>query len=171
MKRTQGSAQTKKSNCGRPSADSRRDGALHKQFQSRLENYVREKGLKQSSVRTQILEIILGMGSHFSVNELTETIREVSPAIGAATVYRNIPLLIEAGVLQETLKTESGQAFYEVADDDHHDHIVCLDCGRIFEFHDEKIEKEQEKITKQMQFAPQAHRHVIYANCEFKRAK
>lgn len=171
MKRTLGPPPAaRKPPCGRPPNDSKNEGnrsALQKEFLARLEAHVRERGLKQSAVRTQILEAILNISGHFSVHELTEAVREHSPQIGAATVYRNIPLLIEAGVLQETLKTDSGQAYYEVAQDDHHDHIVCLDCGRIFEFHDRTIEREQEKITQSMQFATQAHRHVIYANCQF----
>jgi len=172
MKRTPGPVPTRKPPCGRPPVDVKHDAnraALLREFLARLESYVRERGLKQSAVRTQILEAILKISGHFSVHELTEAVRVHSPQIGAATVYRNIPLLIEAGVLQETLKTDSGQAYYELAQDDHHDHIVCLDCGRIFEFHDRTIEREQEKITRSMNFETQAHRHVIYANCDFRK--
>ena len=159
----------RKSACSRPSPETKKPSSTKKEILEKLDLYLREKGLKQSAIRVEIVEAIVSMRGHFNVSELSDKIHASSPQIGAATIYRNIPTLIEAGILQETLKTDQGQAFYEMADEDHHDHIVCVDCGRIFEFHEKTIEKEQERITRQMQFETQAHRHVIYASCTFKK--
>jgi Fur family ferric uptake transcriptional regulator len=169
MMRTPNSDKPRKSACSRPSPEIKKSSFSKKEILEKLDRYLRDQGLKQSAIRIEIVEAIVGMRGHFSVAELTDKIHNSSPQIGAATIYRNIPTLIDAGILQETLKTDNGQAFYELADDDHHDHIVCVDCGRIFEFHEKTIEKEQERITKQMQFETQAHRHVIYASCTYKK--
>ena len=167
--RTLNSDKPKRSACSRPSPEPKKSSSTKKEVLEKLDRYLKSQGLKQSSIRIDIVEAILSMRGHFSVAELTDKIHNSSPQVGAATIYRNIPTLIEAGVLQETLKTDNGQAYYETADDDHHDHIVCTDCGRIFEFHEKTIEKEQERITKQMHFETQAHRHVIYASCSYKK--
>jgi Fur family ferric uptake transcriptional regulator len=63
-----------------------------------------------------------------------------------------------------------GQVFYELCEmesDEHHDHIVCMDCRRIFEFHDEGIEARQAQISKEMGFVAEKHTHVIYAKCQY----
>ena len=96
-------------------------------------------------------------------------VQRAYPGIGAATVYRSIKVLCDAKILRETLVDADGRVVYEVFDEDHHDHIVCLDCGAIFEFHDSLIESRQERVAGELAFAPVRHRHVIYARCEYKK--
>jgi Fur family ferric uptake transcriptional regulator len=138
----------------------------------RLEEYIKGEGLKRSEQRAKIVELILttqkSKPGHFGVQELVQRIQAVEPSIGAATVYRNVNLLCDAGILQETLTDETGQTLYEVAESGHHDHIVCLTCGEIFEFHDEAIETAQDRVARKLSFKPARHSHIIYADCEFK---
>jgi Fur family ferric uptake transcriptional regulator len=133
----------------------------------RLSNYVEEKNLNRSEARTKILETIVSEASHFRAQDFLELLRKRHPEVGKATLYRNLPILVECGVLQEGPQDSEGNKFYELADEDHHDHIVCLDCSKIFEFHDAVIERRQEAVTDHLRFKPQNHRHVIYASCEF----
>lgn len=140
-------------------------------WEEKLETYLEANGLKHSEQRLKIMNFILMLPGHFTAQHIAREIQAESPGLGAATVYRNLKTLCEAGILRETLVDQEGQMVYEMVDDDHHDHIVCLDCNEIFEFHDPSIEDVQHKISKKMQFTEVQHRHVIYARCEFKSQK
>jgi Fur family ferric uptake transcriptional regulator len=70
-------------------------------------------------------------------------------------------------ILKESLMDVQGRVVYERFDEGHHDHIVCLDCGQILEFHDDEIEAQQQKVTKKLRFEEVRHRHVIYARCSY----
>lgn len=158
--------------CGRPvppKASTQTEALSKSSWKERLDRYLRQKNLKQSASRLQIIERILSQTGHFTVPELVRKVQDAQPGIGAATVYRNIPLLCEIGILRETLTDESGQKIYEIGEEGHHDHIVCLDCREIFEFHDDAIEVAQERVASKMRFLPAHHRHVLYAHCGYKR--
>ncbi|MGE0617001.1 MAG: Fur family transcriptional regulator [Bacteriovoracia bacterium] len=135
---------------------------------NQLKAYLAEHGLKYSEQRWKIAQLILAADRHLSSHEIVAIVKRKHPAIGAATVYRNIKLLIEAKILKETLVNEQGRSVLEPFDEEHHDHIVCMDCQHVFEFHSEKIETLQNDLTQGMRFKPQWHRHVIYGRCQFK---
>jgi Fur family ferric uptake transcriptional regulator len=161
--------------CGRPRPkvhQPRRDsGALHREMELKLNAYVTEKGLNHSEARTKILEVIALEGFHFRAQDLVEKLQKRYPEVGRSTVYRNLPILVECGLIQEGPADPDGQALYELANEDHHDHIVCTDCGGIFEFHDDAIEKRQEEISKQLGFLAKSHRHVVYGACQYLQKK
>lgn len=155
--------------CGRPwPAGAPHDaGAALAQYESRLERYVSAQGLNRSSARAAILSVAIGLGRHFTASDLVRAVHEKLPSLGAATVYRNLPVLVGAGTLRESLLDEQGQVVYELESPSHHDHIVCLDCRAILEFHDSAIEEGQDKVMRKMRFQQLRHRHVIYARCEY----
>lgn len=161
--------------CGRPvrksketSADSK---ALLETVTAKLKNFALEKGLNRSEAREKIVETIVYEARHFTTLDLLERLQKRFPEVGKATVYRNLPVLVESGIIKEGPMDPSGQALYELADEDHHDHIVCLDCRQIIEFHDEVIEKRQESISSSLKFLVKDHRHIIFASCGFKQDK
>ena len=143
------------------------------EWMDRLNAHLSSKGLKSSEQRSKIALAVQAWKGHFRVQDIAKTVQEAHAEIGPATVYRAINLFREAGLLKETLVGESGETVFEVSDGDHHDHIVCLDCDRIFEFHDEGIEALQDKVAMGMGFKPERHRHVVYAHCSYagKKAK
>ena len=138
------------------------------QWKAQLEAYVTSQGLRRSDQRWKIAEAILAVAEHLSAQEIVALIQKRHPGIGAATVYRNIKVLCDASILKESLNDAHGRVVYEIFDKAHHDHIVCLDCGEIFEFHDREIESLQEKIIRKQSFEEVRHRHVVYANCSLK---
>lgn len=139
-------------------------------WKEKLEHFQVQEQLNRSDAREKIAEVIIAnSGNHFTPQELVKEVQKLYPNIGVATVYRNIPVLVQAGIIRESLATDSGHAIYEADDEEHHDHVICLDCQAIFEFHDEEIEALQNKITTKMNFKPVRHRHVIYAHCAFKK--
>ncbi|MFL5815775.1 MAG: Fur family transcriptional regulator [Bdellovibrionia bacterium] len=138
------------------------------EWQKQLREYLAGQGLKYSEQRWKIAEIILASGGHLDAQSLVERVKQEHPGIGAATVYRSIKVLCDAHILKESLMDTEGKVIYELFDDDHHDHIVCMDCGEIFEFHNDKIESLQNGITREMHFSQVKHRHVIYVHCDLK---
>ena len=157
--------------CGRPAPQASPPVSDEKleRWRTRLKAHLGGHSLKFSEQRWKIAKLILGTKEHFSAQEIVREVLKAYPDIGSATVYRNIKVLCDARILKETLVDADGRVVYEVFDEEHHDHIVCLDCGQIFEFHDEKIEERQEKVTESLHFEEIRHRHVIYAKCQYKK--
>ena len=135
--------------------------------EKKLQDFVSARGLKQSKTRWTIAKLVLKSGGHLDAQAIVDLIREQNPEIGAATVYRNLSLFCDAEILKESLTDQNGRVLYELHEEGHHDHIVCTDCGQIFEFQSEKIESLQRAITKKMGFDEIKHRHVVYASCRF----
>lgn len=136
-------------------------------WQQKLRHYLSNKGLKWTEQRWTIARLILTTGGHLNAQNIVERVKDIEPGIGAATVYRNIKVLCEAGLLEDSHRSPDGHTLYELCDEHHHDHIVCRDCGEIFEFHNDAIEDLQEKVAKDMGFGVEGHRHLIQARCEF----
>ncbi|MBC7386292.1 MAG: transcriptional repressor [Cryobacterium sp.] len=159
--------------CGRPLPKLENTGEDGEQLlanlNQRLEQYVSDRRLNRSEARAKILETIVFEARHFTPQDLLAHLGKRFPEVGKATLYRNLPVLVESGILQEGPTDSEGQSFYELSDGEHHDHIVCTDCHRIFEFHDETIERRQDSVAEGMKFKTQSHRHVIYASCSYRK--
>jgi len=136
-----------------------------------LRNYLTSCDLKYTEQRWKIAELILSTGGHLDTQQLVERVHEVHAGIGAATVYRTIKVLCDASILKESLTDVEGKVYYELFDEEHHDHIFCLDCKQIFEFHDRKMEALQDAVLEKMDFQEVRHRHVVYAHCTFKASR
>lgn len=136
-----------------------------------FKEYMARKGLKSTQQREIILDHFLRSGSHLSTEELYLKIRKKHPNIGYATVYRTLKLFAESGIAEE-LNFGDGQTRYEaVGTEDHHDHLVCTECGKILEFENEEIEHLQEKVARQHGFAIRSHRLELYGLCASCREK
>jgi Fur family ferric uptake transcriptional regulator len=169
LKTTSSSKRTRSLPCGRPAAE--QPGipvaARLKEWHQQLRDYLTSGGLKYSEQRWKIAELILTMGGHLDAQGIVDRVKGKHPDIGAATVYRNLKVLCDAKILKESLNDANGRMMYELFEEDHHDHIICTDCGEIFEFHNDKIESLQNTVVRGMQFKEVRHRHVIYAKCSF----
>ncbi len=135
-------------------------------LRARVRQALREQGLKKSGARDRVIETILAGPHHFNSREMVERVQASHPGVGAATVYRTIAFLVQAKVLHESLMDEGRQKVFELSSEEHHDHIVCLDCGALFEFHDAAIETLQHAVSEKLGFREVRHRHVIHAHCE-----
>ena len=137
----------------------------HAAARHKLERFIADKGLKHTRQRDVILDAFFAAGGHVSVEELLRQVQVEAPGVGAATVYRTLKLFTEAGVAHER-NFQDGQSRYEPAlDDTHHDHLICMDCGSIFEFEDQLIEDRQAGIAAEHGLSLQSHRHEIYGRC------
>jgi Fur family ferric uptake transcriptional regulator len=156
--------------CGRPAMEHGPAPATAKleEWHQQLRDYLLAQGLKNSEQRWKIAESILSTGGHLDAQGIVDRVKTKHPDIGAATVYRNLKVLCDANILKESLTDPQGRVIYELFEDEHHDHIICVDCGEIFEFHNDKIESLQTSVVKNMSFTEVRHRHVVYAKCTFK---
>lgn len=131
----------------------------------RFRRYLTRQGLKFTRQRRAIAEVFYASGKHLSLQELLEMAREQESSIGYATVYRTMKLLADGGLAVEH-QFADGQARYEPAEEGHHhDHIICVECGRIVEFEDDEIERRQDDIAERNGFRVAAHKLEIYAQC------
>ncbi len=101
---------------------------------------------------------------HVSAAEVCRLLAEQEPALGLATVYRVLNDLSEVKVL-EKLQIGPGALVYEIAHTDHHDHLVCVTCGAVFEFFSEEIERAQQEVAKTHGLEVVEHDHVVYGWC------
>ena len=131
----------------------------------RLAQYMEARGLKHTRQRDRILEAFFEGGGHTSIDDLLVRVQGRMPGIGYATVYRSLKLFVEAGVAHER-HFQDGQTRYEpVLTDEHHDHLICTSCDRIFEFEDPVIEARQAEVAARHGFRVTSHRHEIYGTC------
>jgi Fur family ferric uptake transcriptional regulator len=132
---------------------------------TKLHRFIEERGLKHTRQRELILDAFFEAGGHVSVEELLRRVQGVDAGVGTATVYRTLKLFTEAGVAHER-NFQDGQSRYEPAlDDAHHDHLICLDCGTIFEFEDPVVEERQAAVAADHGLTLASHRHEIYGRC------
>ena len=126
---------------------------------------LKSTGLKATLPRLKILEIFQkGRQRHMSAEDVFRVLLEERSDIGLATVYRVLTQFEQAGLLNRS-NFESGKAIYELNEGQHHDHLVCLDCGRVEEFYDAEIEKRQQAVAQSKGFEITDHSLAIYATC------
>jgi len=131
--------------------------------QKALARILEARGLKQTRQREVILEAFLEAGGHLTGEDLYQLIREEYPKIGYTTVYRTLKLFVEAEIAEER-RFDDGVARYEI-EHKHHDHLVCLLCGKIFEFESSVIEQAQREVARELEFVILRHRHELYGHC------
>src|SRR6186997_2192224 len=126
---------------------------------------LKDIGLKATLPRRRILELFEGSKvRHLSAEDVYKALIAEGIDIGLATVYRVLTQFEQAGLLSRQ-HFEAGKAVYELNQGGHHDHLVCLQCGRVEEFYDSDIEKRQSKVAKDRGFAIHDHQLHIYADC------
>ena len=139
---------------------------LKTKTRSKFKDYLLTQGLKSTQQRELILEEFLRAGSHLSTEDLYLRLRKKNPRIGYATVHRTLKLFAECGIAEQR-HFGDGQARYEASSqDEHHDHLICLSCGRIVEFEDARIEKLQVEVAADHGFTIERHRLELYGTCQ-----
>ena len=129
------------------------------------EKGLRNAGLKATLPRLKILELFENSKErHLSAEDVYKVLLTTGEDVGLATVYRVLTQFEEAGLLLRH-HFESGKAVFEMNEGTHHDHIVCVKCGRVEEFYDEEIEKRQQEAAESRGFKMQEHSLMIYGIC------
>lgn len=144
----------------RPDAAAMREEAFR-----RLEEFTRERGLKKSRQRELILERFLEMGGHVSADDVHTEVREADASIGRTTVYRALRLFCEAHIASSIDLKDGLTRFEPALSRGHHDHLICVRCGRIDEFLSPDVEQAQEEIAVEHGYRLVWHRHQLYGVC------
>jgi len=133
----------------------------------RLRAVVHGRSLKMTKVREAIARAALGYAGHFNVDDLVRVLRSKGVREAhVATVYRAVPLMIEAGLIEPALVAKGeGQHYEAVFEREHHDHLVCAGCGRIVEFQSEALEALQREIAERYDFELDEHVHELRGRC------
>ena len=127
--------------------------------------FMSRRGLNTTAQRRAIAESFFEFPGHHSLEEFYQHISASDPGIGQTTVYRTLKLLCDAGLATET-DFGDGITRYEVArPDSHHDHMVCINCGRVVEIVDARIEKVQKELAAEHGFSLTGHVHNLYGRC------
>ena len=126
---------------------------------------LKNNGLKVTAPRLRVLEVFRRAGRrHLAAEDVYRLLAAGGTDVGLATVYRVLTHFERAGILARN-HFESGKAVYELRAKQHHDHLVCLDCGRVEEFYDAEIEKRQADAAARQGFAIADHALSLYAHC------
>lgn len=126
---------------------------------------LKSSGLKATLPRIKILEVFQhAQRRHMTAEDVFKALLTEGSDIGLATVYRVLMQFEQAGLLTRS-NFESGKAVFELNEGQHHDHLVCLNCGRVEEFFDAEIEARQRAVAAARGFELQEHSLALYANC------
>jgi Fur family ferric uptake transcriptional regulator len=126
---------------------------------------LKNSGLKATLPRIKVLEVFQkGLQRHMSAEDVYKHLLTEGADVGLATVYRVLMQFEQAGILSRN-HFEAGKAVFELNEGKHHDHLVCMDCGRVEEFFDPEIEKRQKAVALARGFELQDHSLALYAAC------
>ncbi len=142
------------------------DESFVKEKEAAFADFIQRKGLKTTRQRNTIISTFFRLRGHISVEELLNEVKKANPRIGYATVYRTLHLLVESNLVEER-RFGDGLARYEGHSDvEHHDHMICLECGMISEFFNPRLEALQEKLAEENNFEIYRHRLELYGACK-----
>ena len=131
----------------------------------KLRQFLRTRGLRQSQPRDDVADVFLRTEKHVSTQELFELVKKKHKNIGYATVARTLKLLAKAGLCRIVDFGDGIQRYEHEYGHDHHDHLICSDCGRLVEIFSRKLEKAQEELIRKHGYEQVSHRLQIYGIC------
>ncbi|TLD87815.1 Fur family transcriptional regulator [Helicobacter sp. MIT 05-5294] len=131
----------------------------------RLHLSIRKNNLKNSKQREFILKALYEDGGHLSPEDIFGIIRKTCASASVSSIYRILSFLEKEGFISSIEVDRSGKR-YEIASGLHHDHIICVECGKIEEFCNHEIEKLQIEVTNSYNAKPVSHDMLLYVVCE-----
>jgi Fur family ferric uptake transcriptional regulator len=130
-----------------------------------LTDFLRERNLKITPHRELILGTFLDHEGHRSVEDIHRSVKELDPRIGYTTVYRTMKILTECGLAREIDLADGITRYEHLFNHEHHDHMICMECGASIEFLNSEIEAVQDAASEQLGFKVLDHRLQIYGVC------
>jgi len=127
--------------------------------------YLQDRKLKLTPHRQLILDIFLANEGHRSVEDIYRVVREKDPRIGYTTVYRTMKILSDCGLAREIDLADGIMRYEHLYNHQHHDHMICMQCGKSIEFYKSEIEELQDEASAQLGFKVLDHKLQIYGVC------
>ena len=144
-----------------------RRNTMDQNIRERLDKFISKKGLRQTAQRDEIVEVIFASDEHFTPDELFDRLRLARSKASRATVYRTLGLLEEANLIHE-IDLGDGHKNYDpnFVDRPTHNHLVCVDCGKVVEFEDSHLDLLNDCVTRRLGYRPLRQSLRIEANCD-----
>lgn len=127
--------------------------------------FLESKGLKLTKERAAILKEVFSRHGHFDTDDLYIKMRKKKLKVSRASIYRTMPLLLECGLVDLVERLDKHAHYEHTFGHDHHDHLICISCGKVFPLYSEKLEKLQANLCKQEKFRCISHTLVIKGYC------
>jgi Fur family ferric uptake transcriptional regulator len=127
--------------------------------------YLREHSLPVTAQREQVAEVVLAAQGHLSVEDIEQRLRELNLHIGKATVYRTLDILARSGMITERDFGEGFRRYERVPGHPHHEHLICVRCGKVIEFTNDRLERLKALVAEEYGFLHHHHRLEIYGVC------
>lgn len=127
--------------------------------------YLREHNLPVTTQREQVAEVVLHSLGHLSVEDIEHQLRQRNLRIGKATVYRTLDILARSGLITERDFGEGFRRYERVPGHPHHEHLICVRCGKVIEFTNERLERLKALVADEYGFEHHHHRLEIYGVC------
>ena len=127
--------------------------------------YLERRGLKLTAERQALFDELFARHEHFEADELLVRLRAKHKKISRATIYRTLDLLVESGIVGRVRIGETGYRYERLRAGEHHDHLICNECGRVIEFFEPRIESLQDEVCEQYGFLPLSHSHQMRGIC------
>jgi Fur family ferric uptake transcriptional regulator len=127
--------------------------------------FLRERSLPVTTQREQVAEALFAAGGHLSVEDVEQQLRGRDLHVGKATIYRTLDLLADSGMIVERDFGEGFRRYERVPGHPHHEHLICLRCGKVVEFQNDRLERMKSLIADEYGFRHSHHRLEIYGIC------
>ena len=131
-----------------------------------LSSALKKEGLRQTIQRQAVWDEIKSNDDHRDAEQIYSALRKNNLNVSRATVYRTIDVLYKNNLIRKIELGDSPSKYENKVNSDHHDHIICVQCGRIDEFVDDKIESQQDKIIDKLGFKMIRHIHQLFVLCK-----
>ena len=142
------------------------EGLKTKEQSEHFRELLEQKGLKCTYERQLIFDEVIHLREHFDADSLYDRFKKKGVRVSRDTVYRTLPLLLESGAIQKSAGSGKRDFFERIGRKGHHDHMICIKCGRIIEFQCEEIEKLQERKAQEFGFKLTFHDHRLFGTCK-----
>jgi Fur family ferric uptake transcriptional regulator len=140
------------------------EGRTHEAL-DRFERFLQKKDLRLTDARAAIVEAALARTGHYPIEDLIADLKSRGIRGSKATVYRTLPLLAEAGILQAAIVAGDTKSYETTFGRDHHDHLICGGCGKVIEFGFEAFEILQREVAGRYGFRLDTHHHELVGTC------
>ncbi|HJW73805.1 MAG TPA: transcriptional repressor [Geothrix sp.] len=134
--------------------------------QQRFETFLRSRQLKLTGERLDLVEEVFGQAHHFDADQLHLALKQKGKAISRATVYRTLDLLVQCGLVRKSSFGDQHAHYEAVRSNEHHDHLICLNCDAIIEYYRPDLELLQDTICESFGFKPMHHSHQTFGLCK-----
>ena len=131
----------------------------------KFEQFVANKGLRRTGQRTKVLRVFLATEKHLTVQELHDLVRKKHKGIGYATVARTVKLMCESGLCRQVDFGDGALRYEHKYDHEHHDHLICVKCGKFEEIYSPKLERLQHELVREYDYVQQSHKLDIFGLC------